>query len=288
MTVEGDFTQEDPREDLRQEPVRWNPQDQGRPHPTPARVPQSFMDIVSAAVERGAGLDVIDRLLTFQERADAMVERREKYEALKAFDAAIAEARLEIPPIIKNRRVKFQSRKADAGQVDYRYEDFAQVARTVDPIIAKLGLTYRFREDVVINQPIIVHCILSHRLGHREENSIAVPRDTSGNKNEIQAIASAITYAQRILLKSALGLAAYEDTDAQEQEDAQPVTDDQLQALNVAIVELGSYVPGVMDRFLEWLGVEKMTEVTQGQYDGAIAKLNFMLEKNRPKQQQPS
>ena len=47
-------------------------------------------------------------------------------------------------------------------------------------------------------------CVVSHRLGHSEENTLTAGRDESGNKNNIQAVGSTITYLQRYTLKAAL------------------------------------------------------------------------------------
>src|SRR5690606_5138426 len=131
-------------------------------------------------------------------------------EARRAFDTAIAEAKGEIPVIRKNREVDFTSSK---GRTHYRYEDFAEVARTVDPILRRHGLSYRFRVASPPNEPVTVTCILAHREGYAEEVTLTAGRDESGNKNHIQAISSTVTYLQRVTLKAALGLAAAEDDD---------------------------------------------------------------------------
>jgi hypothetical protein len=62
---------------------------------------------------------------------------------------------------------------------------------------------------------VTVSCIISHRAGHSEENSLSARHDTSGNKNPIQALGSAVTYLQRYTLKAAVGVAAAADDDGQ-------------------------------------------------------------------------
>jgi hypothetical protein len=74
-------------------------------------------------------------------------------------------------------------------------------------------LSYRFRTETPINGPVIVTCIVSHRDGYSEENSLSAGRDDTGNKNSLQAMGSAITYLQRYALKASLGLAAGIDDD---------------------------------------------------------------------------
>ncbi|MFN0022779.1 MAG: ERF family protein, partial [Parvularculaceae bacterium] len=161
------------------------------------------MEMLAAAINRNMPVETLDKLLTLQ-------ERWEKNETRKAFDAAMAAAKAEIPTISKNRTVDFTSQK---GRTHYRHEDLGEIARTVDPILAKHGLSYRFRTTSEPNQPITVACIIAHAAGYQEVNTLSAGRDESGNKNAIQSIGSTITYLQRYTLKAALGLAASLDDD---------------------------------------------------------------------------
>lgn len=172
--------------------------------PVPQGGPVTPMRLLEIATQQGADIDKLGKLMDLQ-------ERWEKNTARKAFDAAVSAAKAEIPVISKNREVDFTSSK---GRTNYRYEDFAEVARTLDPILSKHGLSYRFRTSSAANEPVTVTCILAHRDGHSEENSLSAGRDESGNKNSIQAIGSTITYLQRYALKAALGVAASVDDDA--------------------------------------------------------------------------
>lgn len=139
-------------------------------------------------------------------------ERMERRNAKIAFDLAMANAKAEIPTIQKNRTVDFTTAK---GRTHYTHEDLGEIAKTVDPILSKHGLSYRWRTSAEPNEPVRVTCIISHRLGHSEENSLPAPRDDSGSKNNIQAIGSTVTYLQRYTLKASLGLAVSHDDDGQ-------------------------------------------------------------------------
>lgn len=167
------------------------------PEPNRAMTP---MDMVQQAVTSGAGIDVLEKLLALQERWEANQGRKD-------FDEAIAAAKAEIKPVARNKK----------GHNDKRYADFSAYAREVDPVLAKYGLSYRFRTEQ--DDRIKVTCILSHRGGHSETNTLAGPADSSGSKNAIQAIGSTLTYLQRYTLTQALGLAASDDDDARSAED---------------------------------------------------------------------
>lgn len=161
------------------------------------------MSMIERAVEKGADVAMIEKLMELQERNDRNLGRR-------AFDQAIAKAKAEIPPIIKNRHVKYATK---TGQnTDYHHEDLAEIAKTVDPILSRYGLSYRFRTQQEGNS-IVVTCVVSHSDGYSEETSLPGQADNSGGKNNIQAVGSTVTYLQRYTLKAALGLASAHDDD---------------------------------------------------------------------------
>lgn len=201
---------------------------------------RSPMDIVSAALATG-NVEMYREAVALAKEMDAIAAR-------KAFDVAMAEAKAEIPVIKKNRRVGFDH-KTGGDRTEYSHEDMGEIARTVDPILAKFGLSYRFRVSSDLNQPVRVTCVVSHREGHFEETTLAAGRDDSGKKNAIQQVGSTITYLQRYTLKAALGLAASQDDDGRSSEQAEPeapavpegsVTDEQAAFLREALEEKGA------------------------------------------------
>lgn len=170
----------------------------------PDTIPTS-LSIVQAALQSG-NVEMYREAVALARDMDAIVSR-------KAFDNAMADAKAKIPVIRKNRRVGFDSKRAGSARTEYMYEDMAEIARTIDPILSERGLSYRFRVASVPNEPVRVTCVVSHRDGHFEETTLHAGRDDNGNKNSIQAIGSTVTYLQRYTLKAALGLAASEDDD---------------------------------------------------------------------------
>lgn len=192
------------------------------------------------------------------------------------FDEAMSEAKAEIPVITKNREVDFTSQK---GRTHYKYEDLAEIARVVSPILAKHGLSYRYRVNSNVNEPVTVTCIVSHRAGHFEEVTLLGWRDESGNKNSIQAVASTLTYLQRMTLKAALGLAASDDDDgkAAEQkaaEEAPPppgsITEQQVDNLRELLEAKGASVAA----FLNWAKQKRLCDIPADQYDACVAGIN--------------
>jgi hypothetical protein len=175
----------------------------------PRQVSHVTTDVWAAMIERlvvnpAADLEKLERMLAMKERMDAN-------QARISFAAAIALARAEIPPIIKDATVDFTSQK---GRTHYRHETLAGIAKAIDPILSKYGLSYRFRTDQA-QGGVKVTCVVSHAEGYSEETTLAGSPDSSGSKNSFQAVGSAVTYLQRYTLKAALGLSAEIDDDAQ-------------------------------------------------------------------------
>ncbi len=86
--------------------------------------------------------------------------------ARKAFDAAMADAKAEFTPIVKRHLVDYGE---GAKKTTYKHEDLADIDEAVDPILAKHGLSTRYRATSNINEPISVTCVVTHRQGHFEE-----------------------------------------------------------------------------------------------------------------------
>jgi hypothetical protein len=208
------------------------------------------MDMVQQAVQSGAGLDVVSKLMDLHERWEAN-------QARKDFDEAIAAAKAEIKPVARNKK----------GHNDKRYADFAAYAREVDPVLARYGLSYRFRTEQ--DERIKVTCILSHKNGHSETNTLAGPPDASGSKNAIQAIGSTLTYLQRYTLTQALGLAASDDDDGQAGGAGEPITNDHLMELRELIEATGADV----GRFCKHLRVAQLSDLPDKRFGEAVAAL---------------
>jgi hypothetical protein len=222
-------------------------------HPS---TPITPMAMISRAVANGAGVEVLERLMTLQEHYEANQNR-------KAFDRAIAAAKAEIPTIAKNRKVDFTSQK---GRTNYDYEDLGEIARTVDPILSKNGLHYRFRShQPQESKTVTVTCIISHSDGYFEETSLSAENDSSGNKNSIQAIGSVATYLQRYTLKLALGLAATKDDDGKAADPDERISEKQLTEL----LDLSEQLSVDKIKFCEWAKIESFSEIRRTEFQKA-------------------
>ena len=163
----------------------------------------ALMRIVKSAVASAQPIEVIERLLVVHQAWEAG-------EARKAYNAAMAALRGELPEVVKTETVAYKTNK---GPVQYRHEDLATMVEDLSPIMARHGLAFRWKTDTTIPESIQVTCVITHAAGHFEEATLSGPPDTSGSKNAIQAIASTVSYLQRYTLKAAVGVAAGKDDD---------------------------------------------------------------------------
>jgi len=209
------------------------------------------MELLARALERGADLSMVEKLMDLSDRHD-------KGQARKAFDASVADAKSEIPVIKKNRE----------GHNKKKYADLAAFAAAVDPVLAKHGLSYRYRSRQE-NGTIYVTCILAHRDGHSEETTLSAGADTTGNKNSIQAIGSTLTYMQRYTLSLALGLAAAEDDDGQAAGGDEAISDEQLKTLQ----DLASKSGADMEKFCAYFKIEALPDLRRSQFENARVAL---------------
>jgi hypothetical protein len=222
------------------------------------QVVQTPMALLTHAVQNGASIDTMEKLMALHERYEAA-------QARKAFDEAVSLAKAAIGPVSRNKE----------GHNKKRYADFAAIAATVDPVISKYGLSYRFRTKQ--DSAISVTCILSHRDGHSEENTLTGPADASGSKNAIQAIGSTLTYLQRYSLVQALGLAAADDDDGQSAGKTEPerpyISEDQETALR-DLIEAAGTTP---EAFCGRIKVPALGNIYADKYDAACAVLKKLM-----------
>jgi hypothetical protein len=162
------------------------------------------ISVLQQAVERGASIETLEKLLALHERWEAR-------EACKAFEQAFANFKAEAPRLEKTKTVDFPSKTG--GRVNYKYTPLDVIANTLGPILAKHGLSYNWKQ-IQSGGKITVTCVLKHVLGHSDSSTLEGPDDPSGTKNPIQAIVSGVSYLRRTTLTGVLGMATSdEDSD---------------------------------------------------------------------------
>ena len=175
------------------------PADPHHPFPGEAIEPVAAtpMRLIEIAITQNADVAKLEKLFELQLRWEAN-------EAKKAFVAAMNAFKADPPEIIKNKLVAYGE---GSRAVSYKHATLDQVCDNVTEALSKHGISHRWKVEQA-DSLIRVTCVLTHQLGHSEETTLTAGADTSGSKNAIQAIGSAVTYLERYTLLAATGLAA--------------------------------------------------------------------------------
>lgn len=212
--------------------------------------PTTPAQLLEIAIEKGADLDRLEKLMELQHRWEAN-------EARKAFINAMTAFRSSVGNITRDRKG--------------HNSKYATLAHTLDSIKDQLsanGLSHTWKTEQHDNQLITVTCCVTHQLGHQECTSMSANPDGSGSKNAIQAVGSTVSYLQRYTLYAILGLASYEqDDDGGAQNN--PINDNQLANIDALIGE----VKADKGRFLKHFGIDDLSDLPQSKFKGAIAML---------------
>lgn len=160
------------------------------------------MTMLQTAIEKGASLEQVERLMDLQDRF-------EKNEARKAFTVALSAFKSEGLTIDKDKHVSF---KTNTGKTEYNHATLGNVCNTIGAELSKHGLSFRWATEQADGK-IKVTCVLMHVMGHSESVSLESTADSSGGKNSIQAIGSAVSYLQRYTLLAITGTATQEQDD---------------------------------------------------------------------------
>lgn len=154
--------------------------------------PTTPMQLLAMAVSQNLDMDKLAKLMDLQ-------ERWEKNEARKAYVEAMTAFKSEQLEIRKNKHVKF-------GNTEYDHATLDNVVDVIVGALSKYGLSHGWQIEQTPER-IKVTCKITHRGGHSESVTLESGADTSGSKNSIQAIASALTYLERYTLLAATGMA---------------------------------------------------------------------------------
>lgn len=159
--------------------------------------------IVQLAMRGDIDVDKLDKLISVQARYEADMAKKEFYKSFCQF-------KNNSPAITKDNTVRYQNK--DNTWTEYNHASLGKIIEIVSPLLAEQRLAVNWEQKQEGGQ-IHVTAVLSHWLGHSTSTTLSAPPDSSGGKNNVQAVASTTTYLQRYTVLPLLGLAAGEDDD---------------------------------------------------------------------------
>lgn len=211
--------------------------------------PTNPLAILAAAVERGADPEQLDKLLALQERF-------ERNEAAKAFSDALAEFQRLCPPVVK-------SREAGTGNFKYAYAGYEDVWKVAGPYLADLGISVSFSTDQ--QDKGILGTIFVRKGIHEVSRTMYLPLPGM-RVNDSQQYGAAVKYVKRYLLEAALNIV----TQGEPEDDAQCLYDRISDEQQVRLQEWIAEKQVNATRFLEWAGVDKLSDMPADKYQQAI------------------
>jgi len=175
----------------------------------------SLLAVVSrAASDPNVDMDKMERLLAMQERVMAQ-------QAKQSFSLAMASLQSRMPEISKDGEIKVN------GVVRSKYAKYEDIMSAIKPLLMDHGVSVTFRSDFVEGQ-LEVTGVVSHKDGHSEQTTMRLPFDSSGSKNNVQAIGSSVSYGKRYVLCMLLNISTGGEDDDGNAADANNSPENQI------------------------------------------------------------
>src|SRR5262245_41287271 len=164
--------------------------------------------LITQALTANASIETVERLVSLAERVQTVTARQAWPGAMAAFQA-------DCPPIPKGRKATIPLRSG--GQYSYTYAALQDVLGIVRPVMTKHGLSTRWTGAKADHNSVTITCLVAHRLGHVEDSgpvTLPIPGSEEGRgMSSAQRASSAMTYAKRLSVLMALGLAPDDEED---------------------------------------------------------------------------
>ena len=154
-------------------------------------------DLLALAVEKGADVATLERLMVVRTQLKAEAARDAYFRDLSAFQA-------KCPMIIKTQ---------PGHENRYRYAPLEKIVIEVAPLLQEFGFAHQ--EDGIVTDGWVEAIVsVTHREGHTETKRFKVPTDSKAGMSPQQKYGAAMTYATRYAFCAAFGIRTGErDTD---------------------------------------------------------------------------
>ncbi len=202
----------------------------------------------------GIGIDVVERMV-------ALLERQEAKQSQTAYMDAMSECQKEIPQIQKDGRIMVK------GAERSRYALHEDIDTAIRPIYSRHGFAVSY-DTKPENGKIEVSMKVSHRAGHSETTTIALPIDASDFRSSVQSVGSTITYAKRQLLAMKFNIVT-RGMDDDGQGGDRKITAEQSLNLLTLMDEVKQDIP----KFLKYFQIDRVSDLPAKELKGAIMDL---------------
>lgn len=218
--------------------------------------------IERAATNPDVDVEKLERLWQMKKEFDAK-------QAEMAYNAAFSKMQGDLPEITEGGAIRH------SGKLISQYARWDEdINPVIKPILARHGFALSFRTDT--KDHVVVEAVLAHSDGHSERTSMHLPTDTSGSKNNVQAVASSVSYGKRYTAGALLNLTTGGmDDDGNKAGAPELVSAEQVANIEALAQEVGADIK----RFLGYLSnytktpLESVSEIPAKMYNEAIKAL---------------
>ena len=204
------------------------------------------------------------------EKMQALLDVQERImnkQAEMAFNQAMVSAVSEIPSF----------EKSTEGH-HYKYTTFEHINKVVKPILANHDLYVTFSTDFQSDDYVMVTAEITHKDGVSKKTSMRFPFDSTGSKNNVQAVASAISYGKRYMQNALLNITTHgEDDDGFASEAT--IGKEEINRLNAGLEKAKIKLPD----FLKSMNVTRLSEIRVENYIEALSFITQVIKTQKPK-----
>lgn len=228
--------------------------------------PTQLMAIIAkAASDPSVDVAKMAALLDLQERVVAK-------QAKASFTQSLTELMRELPRITKDGAVAYpvdKNRPDGEKKEAFRFATWENIDKCIRPLLEKHGFCLSFNSTPKEGGGAIITGTLMHRDGHSESASIPLALDTSGGKNNIQAMGSTYSYGKRYTTCMLLNIVTEGEDDDAKRGGAVYIDDTKRDIIFRLLEETSTDAKD----FCDFMGVESLPEIEVKDYTRAVNAL---------------
>lgn len=230
--------------------------------PEPSLDPMSMMEVITrAAADPAVDADKMERML-------AMAERIQERQAKVIYAEAMARIQAEMPRITKSGVITDKH-----GAVRSTYAKYEDIDATIRPLLAREGFSINYDTEFA-NGLLIITIEVCHAGGHSEKRRTFMPKNEAPGASSAQNMGGTISYGKRYAVCQFFNIITV-DSDHDGVDESVPISPEQVMEIEDLLQDSGAN----RTRFLQWLEIEKVEDISVGVFTNAKAKLVERLPK---------
>ena len=233
---------------------------------------------IQLGLEKGLSAEAMEKLY------ELWIKEKERQAAIE-FNIAFAAFQNNCSAIVATaRNEQYMRVTKDGTKQPSRYPNLDDIMRDVREPLTKNNLSYNWSDAVIKwnerakRDELTISCVLSHIGGHQRSSSTTVPviageGAVAAKTTDQQLVGIATTYAQRYTLRTVLAIRGCDpDTDGNSVRNLETLGPDELARIEELINER-KLTDHELKRYLKWLSVEKVKDISMSDYDRAIKEI---------------